>query len=951
MALPPGPDTSKRPPSPSLRQAHASLSPRPSQRKGSKSSIGSDRPPTPVSKSSVKNSHSSAQLATQSTLLQEKLQEERKNEIQRNLTRLAGEMGAANESRAAPATPARVATGDGSRLELTDDVGDGKIKGFSLKEMGQTMSTLHKQNFDLKLELFHRRQRQTVLEQQVEMLEESRANVEESNAQLVEELEKRDKAVGEAVQMIVSLEARIELLLREREMTRQVEANQNLLAQLNDSPSTTLVNHGAASKRQEDTTSNGNHSLHRMPSFLSEYTEDTENLRSVYLAPKPSYLSLTKDSRAGNNGFVSPSMSVLSESSFVSVYGQRTTDDSPSPPDVPSTIQSRLRSSGQRSSSLPIRDYTTGKDKREDRPEGRVGSKRTLQQGGFRSSVQRTEQPDASQQPILQTAASGSSIERPTTVRPNQCQVLPKVRKENERPVRRLITDEPSQNHQGLPPTPDTMTSSMINSQAQPIDSSLPRNHVGKDPTSYPVLSRLTLDQTDEVEPGHWRFKSPDIAQPPSITAFTGRKGSSGTAAYYENRTPNLRRPRSADESTISRHRTDWDSCSDADDLCSEASSFDYWMKEGLRPSRGGTVKGQTRTFSSQVSSSRDPPDLFSFPSDGRSWQSNEMFGALHGTGFLGAGSPVAPALNALGSSLPAPETGLYGSGPAAAALPRTHGPVAAPPAPNRRSSLRARTSAPGTPTTTRAPVLHSKAKDFEPSRQRSVSGHVQSSPTPNGWPTSDDTRSKSPNPQARTQTQHPDLVAQKRHYPPQASQTQAAPRPRSRGITSLFRRSLGSATSQPSSSVPPLASQSPFAPPPVSKQDAPPSMVGIPTWERRHDLVEDGSGATPPPILRNRGGRRGSMDSGDGEKPQGAIAASSQLVAVGGGPGYSKPSLGSGLSNVVVARDGGAALNPSRDQGDDQEHENAQSNQGSGRRWFNLSRVTNHHKNGASGT
>ncbi|KAJ4417715.1 hypothetical protein N0V82_005989 [Gnomoniopsis sp. IMI 355080] len=948
MAVAPGLDASKRSPSPVPNQIRPSLSPRPSQRRASKSSIGSDRPPTPVSKSSVKNSQSSAQPATQSTLLQEKLQEERKNEIQRNLTRLAGEIGAANEPRAAPATPARSATGDGTRPEVTDDVGDGQVKGLALKEMGQTMSTLHKQNFDLKLELFHRRQRQAVLEQKIEMLEEARANVEESNVKLVEELEKRDKAVGEAVQMIVALEARIELLLREREMTRQVEANQTLLSQLNASAPTTLISHGAASKPQEDTTPTGKHSLHRMPSFLSERTEDTENLRNVYLDPNPSYLSLTKtDSRVGNNGFVSPSMSILSESSFVSIYGQRTMDDSPSPPDAPSAIHNRLKSSGQRSVSLPIKDYAVGRTQSGDRPESRVENKHQIQSPG-----QRKEQPDASPHAILRTTASGSDIERSKTVRPTKPpQVLSKIRKETERPIRKLITDDPGPNYQGLPPTPDTMTSSMINGQAQTRDSSLRRDPVGNDPTTYPVLSRLTLDQTDEVEPGHWRFKSPDIAQPPSITAFTGRKGSSGATAYYENRAPNLRRPRSADESTISRHHTDWDSCSDADDLCSEASSFDYWMKEGLRPSRGATVKGQTRTFSSQIGSSRDPPDLFSFPSDGQSWQSNEIFGALDGTGFFGVGSPVAPAMDALGASLPAPETGLYGSGLAGTASPRPHGVVAAPPAPNRRSSLKARTSAPGTPTTTRTPVLHGKGRDFDPSRQRSVSGHALSSPKPNGWPSSNDARSKSPNPPARPQAQLPEVAGQKRHYPPHASQPQTTPRPRSRGITSLFRRSLGSAPPQPSSSVPPSTSQSPFAPPPASRQDLSPLTVGIPNWERRHDQAEDEASATPPPIVRNRGGTRESIDFNDGEEVRGGRPASSQRGAGGSTSSSSNPGLGSGLSKVVAARDGGVALTPARNQADDEEHDSAQSNQGHGRRWFNLSRVTNNHKNAVSGT
>lgn len=815
------------------------------------------------------------------------------------------------------------------------------------------MSTLHKQNFDLKLELFHRRQRQAALEQKIEILEDARANLEETNGKLVEELEKRDKAVGEAVQMIVSLEARIELLLREREMTRQVEANETLLSQLNNSTSTSIDKYGAAPTPQENPTTNSQHSLHRMPSFVSERTDNTENLRSVFLDPKSSYLSLGRmDSRAANNGFISPSMSVLSESSFVSIYGQKSPNSSPSPPEVhPTSIQGRLMDSTQRSSSLPMRNYTAGRAHMGERLESRNGAKSTSQLGGIKSPIKRKEPLDDSSQAISRITPLGNDIERAQTLLPNKPQVLPRVRKDIERPARRFITDDPASNHQALPPTPDTMTSSMINGQTQTFDSSLRQNPVGNDPTNYPVLSRLTLDQTDEVEPGHWRFKSQDIAQPPSITAFTGRKGSSGAAAYFENRSQTLRRPRSADESTISRHGNDWDSCSDADDLCSEASSFDYWMKEGLRPSRGGLVIGQTRAISSRFSSSRDPPDLFSFPSDGDSWQSNEMFGALGGNGYLGVESPLAPAMDALGASLPAPENGLYGSGLSGSSSSRSQGTVAAPPAPNRRSSLKARTSAPGTPTTARAPALNVKAKNLDPSRQRSVSGQVLSSQKPNEWPPSNSIRGTSPQPPVRPQSQHPDLASQKRHYPPHASQPQATPRPRSRGITSLFRRSLGSATPQPSSSVPPPVSQSPFDPPPTARRDAFPSTVGFPNWERRNDLAEDGSSATPPPILRKRGGKGESLEPVDTEKVQDRTAAGSQRAAGGNGSISSNPGLGSNLNKVVAARDGGVTLTPTKSQVDDEEQDNAQPAQGHGRRWFNLSRVTNHHKNAASGT
>lgn len=100
-----------------------------------------ERPPTPMSKASVKDSQSSSQKEPQSTLLQDKLQKERRSEIQRNLNRLAGEMSSSGptDPRAAIVTPTRCATADGRRgAESKDETGDlGKKKGPALKEMEQ----------------------------------------------------------------------------------------------------------------------------------------------------------------------------------------------------------------------------------------------------------------------------------------------------------------------------------------------------------------------------------------------------------------------------------------------------------------------------------------------------------------------------------------------------------------------------------------------------------------------------------------------------------------------------------------------------------------------------------------------------------------------------------------------------------------------------------------------
>ncbi|TDZ61436.1 hypothetical protein CTRI78_v004371 [Colletotrichum trifolii] len=204
---------------------------------------------------------------------------------------------------------------------------------MGVKEMEETFSTLHKQNFDLKLELYHRRERQNVLEERIDALETEKAQMDEVNDKLLDELEKRDKAVQEAVRMIVTLETQVEKLAEEREMVRHVEASgyfppEELDPRLNGpTPQPRMAN---LDRLEEDAKT-----LNRMPSFLSERSETTENLRQVYLTSRGSILSLPKAISEGiedvegrrDNSLTSPSLSVLSESSFVSVYGEREDQD------------------------------------------------------------------------------------------------------------------------------------------------------------------------------------------------------------------------------------------------------------------------------------------------------------------------------------------------------------------------------------------------------------------------------------------------------------------------------------------------------------------------------------------------------------------------------------------------------------------------------------------------
>ncbi|KAK2815379.1 hypothetical protein FQN49_008080, partial [Arthroderma sp. PD_2] len=114
---------------------------------------------------------------------------------------------------------------------------------MGIREMDQYVSKMNKLNFDLKLEIFHRTQQVTTLEkklekmqeleeqvQQMEMMdqeieelrgvEEDNQRLRESNEELRCELDKRDQAVNEAVELICQLEAKLETLEAQREDER-----------------------------------------------------------------------------------------------------------------------------------------------------------------------------------------------------------------------------------------------------------------------------------------------------------------------------------------------------------------------------------------------------------------------------------------------------------------------------------------------------------------------------------------------------------------------------------------------------------------------------------------------------------------------------------------------------------------------------------------------------------
>lgn len=217
------------------------------------------------------------------------------------------------------------------------------------------MSKLKKQNFDLKLELFHRRQRNEALEAKLENLDNLRLENEElkhRNQDLLRELEFRDLAISEAVAIICEMEAKIEKMELDLD-PGQVHGN------LQNTP---IARHSQTSDYQDQsltirppsefvpgdppTVTSVGKTVWRAPSFLRDNKKSTRALRGLYLADdnsacgNPSSFSLSRpvsrfsgdenqhDLDLDSSTLNSPRLSMLSESSFLSVYGKDKQADS-----------------------------------------------------------------------------------------------------------------------------------------------------------------------------------------------------------------------------------------------------------------------------------------------------------------------------------------------------------------------------------------------------------------------------------------------------------------------------------------------------------------------------------------------------------------------------------------------------------------------------------------------
>ncbi|KAI1407341.1 hypothetical protein F5Y13DRAFT_132510 [Hypoxylon sp. FL1857] len=834
-------------------------------------SVGSTRPMSGLSREASDEPRKSVTSA--SSLLQERLQQERnERRMSGRGTDLSASTGDVRDRSVLGSPVRRSATATGRRQMPDPDFGDEPIKdsGMGARQMEQTLSKLHKQNFDLKLELYHRRERQTTLEERIEKLESQFGEMMDVNSKLqsqyqelevryreamelnenmLAEMEQKDKAIEEAVRVIVSMEAQTDELIRERDMVRQVEAD----GSYRHSPSHGPSPESSTTATPKPTDPGASHlagdvrSLARVPSFLSDHNQQTENLRNAVLKARNSGMHLRRVSASSVdpseiNRLASPSLSILSESSFPSIYGVKDTQDKPE--SRPSDGVAALDGSYVDRSPTP-----TGDTMRQSWA-GRVPSHRLglrLPQSlnnvlDLNSPLQKIERlegqmavvDDFPRQSISDRSRGAST---PASARPINSSHQSRSKHEKREALQKVFTNYPMHrdfsNPQALPPTPDTVSSSTLRKH-QTFTSS--QDSLTKQAGIIPAEGLLPV--CDRIAAARDPTYHMPLNHHAATTAFSGR-AQVPMPAINANPFPDLGqlarsipgRTRSASESASSLARPDSvGSDSDSDggaDARSETASVDYWMRESMKPNRYQT--GSTS------------PDLFSFPAEGGGWETDAIFGALKGSGYLG--SPVSALkrdpLDEMAGSLRTSQAEVF--------EPPMTG--AAPPTPDRRSSLHARTGSTNTVLPAGGKLRKSLAKGpgmgwmDGRSRSNSMDTATQASST-------------------RVQSQQPEATApgKRNHYPPISGQTSKG---RGLGLNSFFRRSGSESLSVPSSATEatfpvPTPAQLPALPPTMnfaksSGRNSVPPPATMP-WRPPGVVEDDFKSATPPPIMRSRG-------------------------------------------------------------------------------------------------
>ncbi|OQE20626.1 hypothetical protein PENFLA_c016G02793 [Penicillium flavigenum] len=317
---------------------------------------------TPIRSSETPEPGTPTLVNPASALLQDLLKEERAHRSSRGT--ISDEF-----KENAPQTPETTRTQEDTASEKARkasdvfSVGQRKPKEMGMREMDQYVSKMNKLNFDLKLEVFHRTQQMAIYEKKLERMAEMEeqlahmdeliAEVEElrttekdnqilreSNEQLRIDLDKRDMAVTEAVELICQLESKIDMLENggrasrlsmSRPMTADgSEASATKSRAMVDIPERTSSkrNSSVLSVAQRQTSSELR-KLSKAPSFLRADNKSTATLRSLYAPEEETQSRTAKTELTKSESFhtttevmepESPRLSVLSECSELNPF-------------------------------------------------------------------------------------------------------------------------------------------------------------------------------------------------------------------------------------------------------------------------------------------------------------------------------------------------------------------------------------------------------------------------------------------------------------------------------------------------------------------------------------------------------------------------------------------------------------------------------------------------------
>ncbi len=408
------------------------------------------------------------------------------------------------------------------------------------------------------------------------------------------------------------LENEVEKLKLDREHVRAIDAEyETKYFQANgpDIPSS------PPEPEKKNTLSVPNNRLPRMPSFLSENSEGTEALRSLYLPHNRTYSNSTlpklqEESIA--SGMNSPRLSNLSESSFVSIYGEKVHPNSP---------EEHSQERNQRLAPSAVEKWV------DDRPLPIITPTRPQTTNQFRSITRVMESPlqrlEKLEKTLQKHNASG-------TLHPSSSDSNEKRKSRELKKV--LIQPSIDIQQQGLPPTPDTISTSTLRHYQNSDDALRVRNG---------TFFNSTSTFTNAPSATHSAYQSAIAARPRSAgeTVTSKREGRGWDTETHDDLTTDVASISSltSDARSLSMERAR-PSMIEAPDLFTFG-GVDWERERGYNnePSRISSSRWEELRRSSMVDGERRSDDMF-LPPQSHAQHPSESFNG--GSGYQDRAPP-----------------------------------------------------------------------------------------------------------------------------------------------------------------------------------------------------------------------------------------------------------------------------------------------------------------------